>query len=39
MRDVLIHDYFAVDLNAVWAAAERDAPALRQAVEALLSQE
>lgn len=36
MRDVLIHDYFAVDLKAVWSAAERDAPELRRAVEDLL---
>jgi uncharacterized protein with HEPN domain len=36
MRDVLIHDYFAVDLNAVWSAAERDVPELRRAVEDLL---
>ena len=36
MRDVLIHDYFAVDLKAVWSAAEKDAPQLRSAVEDLL---
>lgn len=36
MRDVLIHDYFAVDLGAVWSASQTDAPQLRKAVEDLL---
>ena len=36
MRDVLIHDYFAVDLYAVGSAAEKDAPQVRRAVEDLL---
>lgn len=36
MRDVLIHDYFAVDLKAVWSAAELDVPQLRRAIEYLL---
>ena len=39
MRDLLIHDYFAVDLGAVWAAAERDAPALKRAIEDLLEED
>jgi uncharacterized protein with HEPN domain len=37
MRDRLTHDYFGVDLTLVWTAVERDVPALRTAVEALLA--
>jgi len=37
MRDFLIHDYFGVDLDTVWATSETDVPALRRAVEELLS--
>jgi len=29
MRDKLIHDYFGVDLDAVWDTVERDIPALK----------
>ncbi len=38
MRDVLIHNYMGVDLEAVWQVTQRDLPALRQAVEALLGE-
>lgn len=38
MRHVLVHGYFEVDLEIVWAAVERDLPALRQGIEAILSQ-
>ena len=37
MRDVLIHQYFAVDLEQVWEVAQRDLEPLRQAVEEILS--
>jgi uncharacterized protein with HEPN domain len=37
MRDVLIHDYMGVDLDAVWEATQRDLPQLRRAVEELLA--
>jgi uncharacterized protein with HEPN domain len=37
MRDVLIHEYFAVDLEQVWMVTQRDLPVLRRAIEALLS--
>jgi uncharacterized protein with HEPN domain len=30
MRDKLIHDYFGVDLDAVWETVERDLPALKE---------
>lgn len=36
MRDVLIHDYMGVDLNAVWEVTQNHIPQLRQAVEELL---
>ncbi len=36
MRNVLVHGYFAIDLDVVWDAVQRDVPLLRHAVEALL---
>ena len=36
MRHVLIHHYFDVDADAVWAAVERDIPTLRVALKAIL---
>jgi uncharacterized protein with HEPN domain len=36
MRDRLTHDYFGVDLALVWRVVERDLPALKAAVAALL---
>ncbi len=36
MRDVLIHNYMGVDLEAVWEVTQHDLPQLRQAVEELL---
>jgi uncharacterized protein with HEPN domain len=38
MRDVLIHDYFGVDLNQVWQVTQQNLPALRRGVQALLGQ-
>mgnify|MGYP001214704715 FL=1 len=37
MRDKVIHDYFGVNLEIVWAVVQKDLPALRLAVEALLT--
>ena len=37
MRDVLIHGYMGVDLEAVWVATQRDLPELRSAAERLLA--
>lgn len=39
MRDVLIHNYMGVDLDAVWKVTEVDLPRLRRAVEELLARE
>jgi uncharacterized protein with HEPN domain len=36
MRDVLIHNYMAVDLEAVWKVTQNELVSLRQAVEELL---
>jgi len=36
MRNILVHDYFSVDLGEVWVAAERDIPRLRMQIKALL---
>ena len=32
MRDKLIHDYFGVDINAVWDTVKEDIPALKEVV-------
>jgi uncharacterized protein with HEPN domain len=37
MRDKVIHDYFGVNLEIVWAVVQKDLPTLRLAVEALLT--
>lgn len=34
MRDRLVHDYFGVDLEAVWDTATKDLPELRAELEA-----
>lgn len=36
MRDKVIHDYFGVNLEIVWAVVENELPKLRTAVSALL---
>jgi uncharacterized protein with HEPN domain len=36
MRNVLVHGYFEVDTEIVWAVVEKELPVLKAAVEALL---
>ena len=36
MRHILVHDYFAIDVDVVWDAIERDLPKLRDQIEQLL---
>jgi uncharacterized protein with HEPN domain len=36
MRDKVIHDYFGVNLEIVWAAVEKDLPLLARAIHDLL---
>lgn len=38
MRNRVIHGYFDIDLNIVWAAAEREIPLLAQHVQEILSE-
>ena len=38
LRDKVIHDYFGVNLDIVWAVIEKDLPALRTAVNQLLDE-
>jgi uncharacterized protein with HEPN domain len=38
MRNVLVHDYFGVDVEEVWATVERDIPVLKRQVEAILQE-
>lgn len=37
MRDKMIHEYFGVNLEIVWAAVEQDLPVLKQAAEEILA--
>lgn len=39
MRNILVHDYFGIDLEEVWAVVERDLPVLRGQIEAIAEQE
>jgi len=39
MRDVLIHDYMGLDLEAVWQVTQHNLSQLRQAVEELLGEQ
>ena len=36
MRNVLIHQYFEIDLAEVWLTVERDLPELKRAIEEIL---
>ena len=38
MRHVLVHGYFEIDLDIVWAVIEKDLPSLKIAIEAILLQ-
>lgn len=37
MRDKLIHDYFGVDLEAVWKTAKEDLPVLKREIAGILA--
>jgi uncharacterized protein with HEPN domain len=39
MRNILVHDYFGIDTNEVWAVVEKDLPKLKQKIEAILQAE
>jgi uncharacterized protein with HEPN domain len=36
MRNILVHDYFRIDVNAVWSVVEIDIPELEQQIESIL---
>jgi uncharacterized protein with HEPN domain len=35
MRNIMIHDYLHIDLKEVWAAVEKDLPALKKQMQAI----
>jgi len=35
-RNVLVHDYLGIDLEAIWEISQRDIPKLKQAVQSML---
>ena len=37
MRNVLVHEYFGVDVSQVWRTVERDLPGFNRAIESLLA--
>ena len=38
MRNILVHEYFGVDLEAVWVVVERELPVLQAAIEVIQSE-
>jgi uncharacterized protein with HEPN domain len=38
MRNILIHAYFGIDLDEVWAAVERDLPEFKRQIQSTLAQ-
>jgi len=36
MRNILVHRYFGIDRNAVWAVVERDLPDLKAGIDSIL---
>lgn len=39
MRNILVHRYFGIDLQAVWSVVEADLPVLRGKIEAILREQ
>jgi uncharacterized protein with HEPN domain len=38
MRNILVHEYFKVDTEVVWAAVQRNLPGLKSGVQQILAQ-
>jgi len=38
MRNILVHDYFSVDVEEVWSTVERDLPALKASISSILEE-
>lgn len=36
MRNILVHHYFGIDVDVVWAVVERDLPPLKQHIDTIL---
>lgn len=36
MRNILVHDYFGVDIEEVWAAVEKDVPVLKRKIRPIV---
>jgi len=36
MRNILVHEYFAIDLDEVWATVEKDLPKLKKSIELII---
>ena len=39
LRNILVHEYFVLDLDQVWTMVERDLPKLQGQIQSILSQE
>ena len=37
MRNLLVHHYFGIDIDAVWVVVERDIPELKQNIQLILN--
>jgi len=37
MRDIVVHDYFSVDIEVVWKTIKKDLPPLKDAVKKMLA--
>jgi uncharacterized protein with HEPN domain len=38
MRNLLVHQYFGIDQEAVWSVIEKDIPELKMNIQAILSE-
>ena len=38
MRNILVHDYFKIDINAVWSVVENDLPTLYDQIQYILDE-
>lgn len=38
MRNILVHEYFGIDVAEVWSAVERDLPGLKKKIQSVLDE-